>query len=200
VAPGLRPHLRSEDHYARERDCCACSTGQARGEGAVDTGWRIRSRRNPSCPRRETRRALHETGDCDRTVEGAAGWREDAPTSGERKGHDQAQRGEREPGGEQTWQDIVAPCARGSPRAQTRRSSCSIAKGAVASGQNGSATTAGVSASRCGTKGCPNPTTSNLRVGRGRERANAPRVCRPQATSRYGISWILHFPGARLPP
>src|SRR5690606_22172243 len=58
--------------YAREGNSSPRTPRQASGQGAQHAGRRVRPRRNSPRPRRKARRTLHETGDCDWTVEGPA--------------------------------------------------------------------------------------------------------------------------------
>ena len=54
MAHALRELVNSEGQTNARKHSCTCPTGTARGKGAVHTGRRVCSRRNPSCPRRET--------------------------------------------------------------------------------------------------------------------------------------------------
>ena len=58
--------------HAGTEDLGASAQSQTRGKGAYHTGGRVRARRDRTCPRRQTRRAIHEAGDRDRPVEGSA--------------------------------------------------------------------------------------------------------------------------------
>jgi len=140
---------------ARQGDRCTRSGGQARGKGAVHAGRRIRSRRNPSCPRRKAWRALRETGDCDWALEGATSRCQAAPAAGKRARRDQAQCRGRKSACGQASQDIDASCARDSRSAQTRGPQRRIAEGAVTSGHHGGPTSAGGCASRGSTSRGP---------------------------------------------
>src|SRR4051794_30227814 len=63
-------HSSAEEIHAGTEDTRAGAPGRARGEGAVDAGRRIRSRGDGAHSRGEAWRALHQTGDRDRLVEG----------------------------------------------------------------------------------------------------------------------------------
>ena len=81
-----RTHVRQ---YAGERNVTAGAARSLPGQGSVDAGRRIRSGGNPPRARRQARRALGETGDRDRAVQGPASRREVAATA-RRKEEDNA--------------------------------------------------------------------------------------------------------------
>jgi hypothetical protein len=73
LAPVLRADpTRKGDTDARERNTRARPPGQGRRQVAFHASGRIRARRDGARARREARGAIHETGDRDRSVEGAA--------------------------------------------------------------------------------------------------------------------------------
>lgn len=96
LAFGLRrpPFWRN---HARESHARAGTPGQAPGKGCDDAGGRVRARRDPSRTGGQAWRPLGQAGNCDRAVEGTAGWGEAAGPASEREGQDEAEREERQP-------------------------------------------------------------------------------------------------------
>ena len=72
------PNARETNHRKSEKR-------QACGKGAYESGRRVRTRGNASCPRRKARCAIHQTGDRHWSFQGPACW---SGTSTAREGND----------------------------------------------------------------------------------------------------------------
>lgn len=110
--------------YARTRNLEACTARPASGQITVDASRRVRARGNPSRARRQTRRRLGETGDCDRVVESAARRRQAPAAKNRIRANEEASRTRdraREARSEASFTTAVARLDAASAPARTRR-------------------------------------------------------------------------------
>src|SRR4051812_3160726 len=89
------PTVEETPKNAREGNVEARTEGQARRQGTVDAGRRVRARRDAPHPRGQARRRVDEAGDRDWPVEGAPLRGEARPPATQRQGDDASQRQER---------------------------------------------------------------------------------------------------------
>jgi hypothetical protein len=110
---------------------------QAPGESREHAGGRVRPRRDAPHPRRQTRRKIHQAGNCDWPVESSTLGCEAWAAPGKRKTQHEAQRSLGEPRGQPRAKTSVGQTlARRLRRAQARRSRRGVPQGTLATGKD----------------------------------------------------------------
>ena len=148
--------------YARANHTQASSRGETRWPGSVHTGRRIRPRRDGSHSRGQARRAIDETGDRDRAVEGAQSGRRSsrAEEGDDLRTHSPRSETSPAPGAQGPQDDIFVAFARHARRAQARGSRGRLKEGARATGAQQRAQTFGVVSTCIGQAGGEDEGTS----------------------------------------
>ena len=133
---GRKPRQRKEYH-AREGNGRTRAPRQARRQGGLDAGRRVRPRRDSSRARRQARRTLNQTGHRHRAVESTSRGREARTTGSAREGDDETKRGGRKPGRTSACTPVAATGTGDQARIETRGPHRRVRSVALASGNDG---------------------------------------------------------------
>ena len=130
-------HVNGGGTNARTGNAETRAARQAPGKSREHAGGRVRPRRDAPHPRRQTRRKIHQAGNCDRPVESSTFGCEAWAAPGKCKAHHETQRSLGEPCGQpRSKASVGQTLTRRQTRAQARRSRRGLPQGPLATGED----------------------------------------------------------------